>query len=135
MDEKPKELLVTFKKGGTFKAKLLWDEAPKTCGAIVNAAPLETSEVKWAEAIGEVCYFTTNIILDVRENSVHPVPGTLSFNPDPQYKGFIIYYGDQLKLVRIHSKFAQIEAGVEDLKKVGKRIAKEGPEGVKVTVI
>ena len=135
MNKKPKELLVTFKKGGAFRAKLLWDKAPKTCEVIVNATPLETSEVKWGEIIGEECYFTTDIILDVTENTIHPIPGSISFNPDPKWKAVIFYYGDKIKLTKTYSKFAQIETNLEDLKKVGKRIEKEGPEGAKITTL
>jgi hypothetical protein len=134
MNKKPEELTLTFEKGGTFRARLLWEKAPRTCQGIMNATPIVASEVRWGEVIGDECYFTTDIFLDVMENTAQPVPGTLSFNPDPKWKAFIIYYGDDLKLTKTFSHFAQIELDLDSLRKVGKRIEREGPEGVKITV-
>jgi hypothetical protein len=132
MNKRPEELTLTFEKGGTFKARLLWEKAPRTCEAIVNVTPIAVSEVRWGEIIGDECYFTTGISLDVMENTVYPIPGTISFNPDPKWKAFIVYYGDNLKLTKTFNQFAQVETDLDGLKRVGRRIERDGPEGVKI---
>ncbi len=127
---KERMLAIEFERGGDLKAKLLDEEAPRTCEAVWRALPLK-AKVMQARFAGEEMYFNTEIGA-VPENEISPQAGDIAFNPDPQWRAICLYYGDNIESENPFNVFARILDDKEKLKEIGERVWLMGAETVRV---
>ena len=149
MSDKPEKLEIEFDDGSNVTATLLWDEAPQTCRAIVDALPAEsdTLHAQWA---GSELYFedfptdedvpfenTTSRSEDfLLTNKISG--GVLAFYVNPDVRSFCFVYDDIIPRRKVDT---QIELNVfatiddpEKAKEIGKRSRREGPPKMTVSV-
>ena len=148
------KLEMTFDKGGSLTATLLWDKAPKTCEAIVNTlkkGPL-TARLLHAQFAGSEVYFEDfpvegeipyeNLTLRMDENmfttNKHP-GGVLAFYVNPKVLSFCIVYGEIIPRRTVDVEIAlNVFADIDDkeeAKKIGDRSRWEGPGSVTIKVV
>ena len=134
-------LKLEFEKGGTFYARLLEREAPKTCSTIKARLPLE---YRFHQSIvsGQALVTLPPDLTVVRENQhvAGILPGAICFLvkdepahvPDEIYiaYGLFISRGLTIDMKQPVNHFAQIEDNLEELLNVGKRVLMEGAEVV-----
>ena len=137
---------IEFAKGGTFTAKLLEDEAPKTCKTIKERLPFE---YRFHQSIvsGQAMVALPPDLTVERENQrvAGIPPGALSFLvkdepvlvPDEIYiaYGIFISRGLTVDAKQPVNVFAQIEENLNELKKIGQRLVLEGAEMVRFSLI
>ena len=137
---------IEFEKGGTFTAKLLEDEAPKTCKTIKERLPFE---YRFHQSIvsGQAMVALPPDLTVERENQrvAGIPPGALSFLvkdepvlvPDEIYiaYGIFISRGLTVDAKQPVNVFAQIEENLDELKKIGQRLVLEGAEMVRFSLI
>ncbi|MDR2132806.1 MAG: DUF3830 family protein [Clostridiales Family XIII bacterium] len=121
------EYFLEFEKGGRFKVRLKEAEAPNTVAAFKKALPMEGGCLQ-ARFAGDEFFFNADVDVSA-ENAKEPYCGALSFNCDPKWKAVCVYYGSNIKSAS-YNLFAEITEDLEDLKKVGLRIWKQGEEKV-----
>lgn len=140
------KLKIEFQKGGTFTAKLLEDEAPKTCKTIKERLPFE---YRFQQSIvsGQAMVAIPPDLTVERENQrvAGIPPGAISFLvkdepvlvPDEIYiaYGIFISRGLTVDAKQPVNVFAQIEENLEGLKKIGQRIILEGAEMVRFSLL
>ncbi len=138
-------LKIEFQKGGTFTAKLLEDEAPKTCKTIKERLPFE---YRFHQSIvsGQAMVALPPDLTVVRENQrvAGIPPGAISFLvkdepvlvPDEIYiaYGIFISRGLTVDAKQPVNVFAQIEENLDELKNVGRRVLLEGAEMVRFSL-
>jgi len=138
-------LKLEFEKGGTFLARLLEDEAPKTCATIKSRLPFE---YRFQQSIvsGQAMVAIPPDLTVVRENQrvAGIPPGALSFLvrdepvlvPDEIYiaYGIFISQGLTIDAKQTVNVFAQIDDGLDELKEVGARIIRHGSEMVRFSL-
>jgi hypothetical protein len=149
---RPERLELVFSNGGRLTATLLWNKAPETCAAIVEALPV-TSELLHARYTGAHLYFEhfpvekevpfENTTCRSDENYVltnkHP-GGVLTFYVNPEIRCFGIPYGEIIPHGRgvdievEFNVFAEID-NREEAKRIGERSRREGPGSVTVRVL
>lgn len=127
---KEKMLAIEFERGGCLKAKLLDEEAPRTCEAVWRALPLKAKVIQ-ARFAGEEMYFKTEIKA-IPENETDPKVGDIAFNPNPQWRTICLYYGDNIRSKNPFNLFARILDDKEKLKEIGERVWLMGTEMVRV---
>ena len=134
-----------FERGGTFKARLLEDEAPKTCTTIKNRLPFEYL-FQQSIVSGQVMVAIPPDLTMERENQrvAGIPPGALSFLvrdepvlvPDEIYiaYGIFISRGLTIDAKQPVNVFAQIDDGLDELKEIGSRIIRHGSEIVRFSL-
>jgi hypothetical protein len=133
---------IEFEKGGVFIAKLLENEAPKTCKTIKARLPFEY-RFQHSIVSGQAILCLPPDLTVERENQrvAGILPGTLSFLvkdepvlvPDEIYiaYGIFISRGLTVDAKQPVNVFAHIESNLDELKQVGRRILLSGAEMVR----
>jgi len=139
-----KKLRIEFEKGGVFFARLLEDEAPKTCNAILAGLPLKFTF--WQSIVSGHALVTLPENLTVEPENQRTIgcpPGTLAFLvqdpprnvPDEIYISYGPYFVSRCSYIEMQQPvniFAQIEEDLEELQKTGKRVLMKGAEEVTI---
>jgi len=135
-------LKLEFGKGGAFTARLLEDEAPKTCATIKNHLPFEYL-FQQSIVSGQAMVALPPDLTVGRENQrvAGIPPGALSFLvkdepvlvPDEIYiaYGIFISRGLTIDAKQPVNVFAQIDDNLDELKEIGARIIRHGAEMVR----
>jgi hypothetical protein len=137
---------IEFARGGVFEARLLEDEAPKTCATIKQRLPFE---YRFQQSIvsGHAMVALPPDLTVERENQrvAGTPPGTVAFLvrdepvlvPDEIYiaYGIFISRGLTVDAKQPVNVFAQIESNLDELKQVGRRIHLEGAEMVRFSLL
>lgn len=133
------KIVIEFEKGGIFVARLLEDEAPKSCDIIKKRLPFQ---YRFQQSIvsGQAMVALPPDMTMPRENQrvAGILPGAISFLvrdepvlvPDEIYiaYGIFISRGLMVDAKQPVNVFAQIDSDLEELTKVGRRIHLEGAE-------
>ena len=134
-----------FEKGGVFTARLLEDEAPRTCATIKDRLPFEYL-FQQSIVSGQAMVAIPPDLTVARENQrvAGIPPGALSFLvrdepvlvPDEIYiaYGIFISRGITLDAKQPVNVFAQIDDDLDQLKEIGARIIRHGAEMVRFTL-
>lgn len=137
---------IEFERGGVFTAKLLEDEAPKTCKTIKSRLPFEY-RFQHSIVSGQAILCLPPDLTVERENQrvAGILPGTLSFLvkdepvlvPDEIYiaYGIFISRGLTVDAKQPVNVFAQIESNLDELKQIGRRILLQGAEMVRFSLV
>jgi len=135
-----------FEKGGTFTARLLEDEAPKTCKTVKERLPFE---YRFYQSIvsGQAMVTLPPDLTVERENQYVAgiLPGAICFLvkdepvlvPDEIYiaYGIFISRGLTVDMKQPVNLFAQIETDLAELKMVGQRVLMNGAEMVRFSLL
>lgn len=132
---------IEFEKGGVFVARLLEDEAPKTCQAIKEHLPFEYKFHQSIVSGQAMVTLPPDLTVEPENQRVAGIPpGALSFLvrdevvlvPDEIYiaYGIFISRGLTVDMKQPVNVFAQIESDLDELKKVGQRVLMNGAEMV-----
>jgi hypothetical protein len=138
-------LKIEFEKGGTFFARLLEDEAPKTCATIKSRLPFE---YRFQQSIvsGQAMVAIPPDLTVERENQrvAGIPPGALSFLvrdepvlvPDEIYiaYGIFISRGLTVDAKQPVNVFAQIDDALDELREIGARVIHHGSEMVQFSL-
>jgi hypothetical protein len=138
-------IALTFEKGGTFVARLLEAEAPKTCRIIRDRLPFA---YRFHQSIvsGQALVTLPPDLTVPRENQrvAGTPPGTLAFLvqdkpvlvPDEIYiaYGLFISRGLTVDANQPVNVFGQVEEGLDELARVGRRVLMSGAETVRFTL-
>jgi hypothetical protein len=139
-------LKIEFKKGGTFTARLLEDEAPKTCATLKSRLPFEYL-FQQSIVSGQAMVAIPPDLTVERENQrvAGILPGALSFLvkdevthvPDEIYiaYGVFISRGLFLDAKQPVNVFANIDDNLDELKEIGMRIIMNGAEMVRFSLL
>jgi len=134
-----------FEKGGVFTARLLEDEAPKTCATIKSRLPFEYL-FQQSIVSGQAMVAIPPDLTVERENQrvAGIAPGALSFLvkdelvlvPDEIYiaYGLFISRGLTVDAKQPVNVFAQILDGLDELQEIGARIIRHGAEMVRFSL-
>lgn len=137
---------IEFERGGVFTAKLLEDEAPKTCHTIKSRLPFEY-RFQHSIVSGQAILCLPPDLTVERENQrvAGILPGALSFLvkdepvlvPDEIYiaYGIFISRGLTIDAKQPVNVFAQIESNLDELKQIGRRILLQGAEMVRFSLV
>ena len=153
ISERPEKLEMVFSKGGILTATLMWDEAPMTCEAIVEAlkepvtgrllhAQFAGSEVYFEQfpARDEIPFENTTSHMDENLYLTNKIEGgVLAYYVNPKVKSFCIVYGEIIPRRTVDIEialniFAEID-DKEEAKKIGERSRWEGPGSVTVSIL
>ena len=138
-------LKIEFEKGGTFTARLLDEEAPRSCATIKDRLPFEYL-FQQSIVAGQVMVAIPPDLTMERENQrvAGILPGALSFLvkdepvlvPDEIYiaYGIFISRGLTVDAKQPVNVFAQIDDGLDELKEIGARIIRHGAEMVRFSL-
>ena len=140
-----KKMQIEFEKGGLFVAKLLEDEAPKTCKTIVQRLPFEYRFHHSIVSGHAIVTLPPDLTVERENQWVAGIPpGTISFLvrdepvlvPDEIYisYGIFISRGLTIDMKQPVNVFARIESNLDELEKVGKRILMDGAEMVRFSL-
>jgi len=138
-------LKIEFEKGGAFTARLLEDEAPKTCATIKNRLPFEYLFQQSIVSGQAMVAIPPDLTVERENQRVAGIPpGALSFLvkdepvlvPDEIYipYGIFISRGLTIDAKQPVNVFAQIDDGLEELKEIGARIIRHGAEMVRFSL-
>lgn len=141
-----KKLKIEFERGGVFYARLMEEEAPKTCKTLLEKMPLEFRF--WQSIVSGHAMVTIPENLTVEPENQRTIgcpAGTLAFLvqdpprnvPDEIYIAYGPYFVSRCSYIEMQQPvniFAQIEDDLEELQKVGKRVLMEGAETVKISL-
>jgi hypothetical protein len=134
-----------FEKGGVFTARLLEDEAPKTCATIKSRLPFEYL-FQQSIVSGQAMVAIPPDLTVERENQrvAGIAPGALSFLvrdelvlvPDEIYiaYGLFISRGLTVDAKQPVNVFAQIVGDLDELQEIGARIIRHGAEMVRFSL-
>ncbi len=140
------QIRLEFEKGGVFIARLLEDEAPKTCRAITARLPF-TYRFHHSIVSGQALVTLPPDLTVERENQrvAGIYPGALSFlvrdqpvaTPDEIYiaYGIFISRGLFIDATQPVNVFAQIERDLEELRRAGQRVLMNGAEQVHFSLV
>jgi hypothetical protein len=134
-------LRIEFEKGGVFRARLLDDEAPRTCRTIRERLPFSYRFHQSIVSGQAMVTLPPDLTVDRENQRVAGIPpGALSFLvrddvvlvPDEIYiaYGIFISRGLTLDMKQPVNVFAQIEQDLDQLQQVGRRVLMEGAEMV-----
>ncbi len=134
-----------FEKGGPFTARLLEDEAPKTCATIKNRLPFEYLFQQSIVSGQAMVALPPDLTVERENQRVAGIPpGALSFLvrdepvlvPDEIYiaYGIFISRGITLDAKQPVNVFAQIDDDLDELKEIGARIIRHGAEMVRFSL-
>jgi hypothetical protein len=138
-------IALTFEKGGTFVARLLEAEAPKTCRIIRDRLPFA---YRFHQSIvsGQALVTLPPDLTVPRENQrvAGTPPGTLAFLvqdkpvlvPDEIYiaYGLFISRGLTVDAKQPVNVFGRVEEGLDELARVGRRVLMSGAETVRFSL-
>ena len=138
-------LKLEFEKGGTFTARLLEDEAPKTCATIKSRLPFEYLFQQSIVSGQAMVAIPPDLTVERENQRVAGIPpGALSFLvkeevvlvPDEIYiaYGIFISRGLTLDAKQPVNVFAQIDDDLDELKEIGARIIRHGAEMVRFSL-
>jgi hypothetical protein len=138
-------LKLEFEKGGTFTARLLEDEAPKTCATLKGRLPFEYLFQQSIVSGQAIVAIPPDLTVEKENQRVAGIPpGTLSFLvaeehthvPDEIYiaYGVFISRGLFIDAKQPVNVFAQIDDGLDELKEIGARIIMHGAEMVRFSI-
>ena len=141
-----KKLKIEFERGGVFYARLMEEEAPKTCKTLLERMPLEFRF--WQSIVSGHAMVTIpeNLTVDPENQRTIGCPaGTLAFLvqdpprnvPDEIYIAYGPYFVSRCSYIEMQQPvniFAQIEDNLDELQKVGKRVLMEGAETIKISI-
>jgi hypothetical protein len=133
------QIKIEFERGGSFIARLLEDEAPKTCEAIKSHLPFEYKFFHSIVSGHAILTLPPDLTVERENQRVAGIPpGTLSFLvkdevvlvPDEIYiaYGIFISRGLTVDMKQPVNVFGQIESNLDALKVVCQRILMEGAE-------
>jgi len=140
------KIKLEFEKGGSFEATLFTEEVPETCLKIVEKLPFK---LRFYQSIvsGQAMVSLPKDFSLPRENQrvAGIPPGSLCFLvkdeavlvPDEIYiaYGLFISRGLTLDQKQPVNVFARIDANLDELEKIGKRVLMEGAEFVSFSLI
>jgi hypothetical protein len=138
-------LKIEFEKGGTFTARLLEDEAPKTCATLKDRLPFEYLFQQSIVSGQAMVAIPPDLTVERENQRVAGIPpGALSFLvrdepvlvPDEIYipYGVFISRGLFIDAKQPVNVFAQIDEGLDELKEIGARVIHQGAEMVKFSL-
>ena len=135
-----KRIKIQFERGGLFTARLLEDQAPKTCQAILDHLPF-TYRFHQSIVSGQaIVTLPPDLTVEPENQRTVGVPaGTLSFlPPDPAkhvpdeiYISYGPYFVSRCSTIDFQQPvniFAEIESNLDELKEIGTRILMQGAE-------
>lgn len=156
-DTRPEKLEMIFSNGGILTATLLWEKAPETCKAMVEALqkPVTSGEgcgiLLHAQYAGSEVYFEDfpaadeipfeNVTAHMDENMylTNKIPGgVLAYYVNPAIKSFCIVYGELIPRRTVDvpialNIFAEID-DKEEAKRIGWQARLKGPGAVTVRI-
>jgi hypothetical protein len=135
-----------FEKGGTFTARLLEDEAPKTCATLRGRLPFEYLFQQSIVSGQVMVAIPPDLTVEPENQRVAGIlPGALSFLvadepvlvPDEIYIAYGIFisrglFVDAKQPVNV---FGQIDEGLDELREIGARIIRTGAEVVRFSLV
>ena len=139
-------ILIEFEKGGVFSARLLENDAPKTCRTIIRKLPFEYRFHQSIVSGHAVVALPPDLAVEPENQRSIGIPaGGLSFLvqdpprnvPDEIYIAYGPYFISRCSYIEMQQPvnyFAQIEEDLNELEKIGKRVLMEGAEIVKFTL-
>jgi len=138
-------LKIEFEKGGIFTARLLEDEAPKTCAILKDRLPFEYLFQQSIVSGQAMVAIPPDLTVERENQRVAGIPpGALSFLvrdepvlvPDEIYipYGVFISRGLFIDAKQPVNVFAQIDEGLDELKEIGARVIHHGAEMVKFSL-
>ncbi len=138
-------LKIEFEKGGTFEARLLEDEAPKTCATLKSRLPFEYLFQQSIVSGQAMVAIPPDLTVEPENQRVAGIlPGALSFLvkdeithvPDEIYiaYGVFISRGLFLDAKQPVNVFANIDENLDELKEIGMRIIMQGAEMVRFSL-
>jgi hypothetical protein len=136
---------IEFERGGVFAARLLEDEAPKTCQIIKAHLPFEYRFHHSIVSGHAIVTLPPNLTVPRENQRVAGIPpGALSFLvkdepvlvPDEIYMayGIFISRGLTVDMKQPVNVFGQIDDNLAELKRVGQRILMQGAEMVRFSL-
>ncbi len=136
---------LVFEKGGLFYARLLEQEAPKTCSTIKARLPFEYRFHQSIVSGQALVTLPPDLTVEKENQRVAGIlPGAICFLvkdepvlvPDEIYiaYGLFISRGLTIDMKQPVNHFAQIEDNLEELVNVGKRVLMEGAEVVRFSI-
>jgi hypothetical protein len=139
-------LKIEFEKGGVFTARLLEDEAPKTCDTLKSRLPFEYLFQQSIVSGQAMVAIPPDLTVEPENQRVAGIlPGALSFLvkdeithvPDEIYiaYGVFISRGLFLDAKQAVNVFANIDENVDELKEIGQRIIMQGAEMVRFSLL
>jgi hypothetical protein len=153
LEERPAQLELVFARGGRITATLMWDKAPETCAAIVEAleepvsAPMLHAQYAGSELYFEdfptrreipfentTCHFDENYLLTNR------IPGgVLAFYVNPAVRSFCMVYGEIIPRRSVDVEialnvFAEID-NKDEAVRIGERSRWEGAGSVTIRAL
>ncbi len=140
-----RSIKIEFEKGGVFTAKLLEDEAPKTCATIKSRLPFEYLFQQSIVSGQAMVAIPPNLTVERENQRVAGIPpGAVSFLvkdepvlvPDEIYiaYGIFISRGLTVDAKQPVNVFAQIDDDLDELKEIGARIIRHGAEMVRFSL-
>jgi hypothetical protein len=138
---------IELEKGGVFTARLLEDEAPKTCEKIVQSLPFSYRFHQSIVSGQAVVALPPDLTVEPEnQRTVGVPPGSLCFLvndpprnvPDEIYISYGPYFVSRCSTIDFQQPvniFAQIESDLDRLMDVGKRILMEGAEIVSFSLV
>jgi hypothetical protein len=136
---------IEFEKGGSFIARLLEEEAPKSCKTIKERLPFEYRFHQSIVSGQAMVCLPPDLTLERENQRVAGIPpGAISFLvkdepvlvPDEIYIawGIFISRGLTVDAKQPVNVFAQIDENLDELAKIGKRVLLEGAEMVRFSL-
>jgi hypothetical protein len=137
---------IEFQKGGVFYARLLENEAPKTCKTIMNRLPFEYRFQQSIVSGHAVVCLPPDLTVEPENQRTIGIPaGALSFLvqdkprnvPDEIYIAYGPYFVSRCSYIEMQQPvnvFAQIDENLDELRKIGTRVLLEGAEVVKFSL-
>jgi hypothetical protein len=138
-------LKIEFEKGGSFTARLLEDEAPKTCATLKARLPFEYLFQQSIVSGQAMVAIPPDLTVERENQRVAGIPkGGLSFLvkdepvmvPDEIYipYGVFISRGLFVDAKQPVNVFAQIDEGLDELAEIGARVIRHGAEMVRFSL-
>jgi hypothetical protein len=137
---------IEFEKGGVFYARLLENEAPKTCKTILNKLPFEYEFHQSIVSGHAVVALPPDLTVSPENQRTIGIPaGGLSFLvqdlprnvPDEIYIAYGPYFISRCSYIEMQQPvnvFGQIDENLEELRKIGSRILMKGAEVIKFSL-
>ena len=136
---------VAFERGGVFVARLLEEEAPRTCRAIRDRLPFAYRFHHSIVSGQALVTLPPDLNVEPENQRVAGIPpGTISFLVRDETRlvpaeiyiayGIFISRGLTLDMKQPVNVFARIEADLETLAQVGRRVLMEGAEQVRFSL-
>lgn len=135
---RPRRVEIAFERGGKFVMTLLEEEAPASCKALLEQLPLQGLEVRHARFGGQEFYTHISGMDAPKENAVERFAGDVAFNPAPDWRALIVFYGPELLKYpgqRFFNKIARVTDDLDKLMEVGNRIWLRGTETVSLRLL